>query len=357
MPEEFKEENTKGQVIEGDGEHEGWGWGNFGNFFRRPSFDFGAIRRAQEEARRNIERAAREARERAERAQREKEKRERDAANYLHGLEDQVRQLRSYVDLLNRKIDEKDRLIDKKNKHIAWLTSENTRLRTKVNHLLDSLQYYRTLVLGNKEVDGYQKTVVKQQIKNDELVQQEIGKPIQSSKEGFSLYAREPRSSENEGFSHIDSFQSEFNNLQNTYNKIIEGYNSATASYNSVFTENQAVKQQIENTTNVYSVNKQLSYNIIAKTNYWKQINFILICIFLIVYLYGCYKIYKTEGINLGEKVAIGLVMFLTIFIIHLIEYILVYTVPYMSALLLGTPYNPPYLFNKPGKYDYLPSP
>ena len=339
MSEEFKEENTKGEII--DGEQEGWGWGNiFNRFNRRPPVDWGAIRRRQEEERRH--------RERAEREQREREQRARDEANNVANLETQVRQLIAQVRQLESIIREKDITIDKKNKHIAWLTKENTRLRKKVNSLLDNLQYYRTLVLGNREVDGYQKTVVEQQIKTDELIQQEIGKPIQSNnKEGFqSLYEN------------YENFQSEFNNLQNEYNKIAEGFaDQITASYNSVFTENQAVKNQIENSTNVYSVNNQLSSNIIAKTNYLKQINFILILLFFIVYVYGCYKIYKIEGIHIGKKVIICLVMFLTIFIIHLIEYILVYTVPYISALLLGTPYNPPYLFNNPGKYDYLPTP
>jgi DNA repair exonuclease SbcCD ATPase subunit len=338
MSEEFKEENTKGEII--DGEQEGWGWGDiFRRFKPKPSVDWGAIRRRQEEERRN--------RERAEREQREREQRARDEANRVANLETQVRQLIAQVRQLESIIREKDMTIDRKNKHIAWLTRENTRLRKKVNSLLDNLQYYRTLVLGNREVDGYQKTVVKQQIKNDELIQQEIGKPIQSNKtEGFqSLYEN------------YENFQSEFNNLQNEY-KNLEGFvDQITSSYNSVFIENQAVQNQIENSTNVYSVNNQLSSNIIAKTNYLKQINFILILLFLIVYVYGCYKIYKIEGIHIVKKVIIGLFMFLTIFIIHLIEYILVYTVPYISALLLGTPYNPPYLFNKPGKYDYLPTP
>jgi len=339
MSEEFKEENTKGEII--DGEQEGWGWGDIFKRFRpRQSVDWGAIRRRQEEERRN--------RERAEREQREREQRARDEANRVANLETQVRQLIAQVRQLESIIIEKDITIDKKNKHIAWLTKENTRLRKKVNSLLDNLQYYRTLVLGNREVDGYQKTVVEQQIKNDELIQQEIGKPIESNKkEGFqSLYEN------------YENFQSEFNNLQNEYNKIAEGFaDETTSSYNSVFTENKAVKNQIENSTNVYSVNNQLSSNIIAKTNYLKQINFILILLFFIVYVYGCYKIYKIEGIHIGKKVIVGLVMFLTIFIIHLVEYILVFTVPYISALLLGTPYNPPYLFNKPGKYDYLPTP
>uniref|UniRef100_A0A6C0K1U7 Uncharacterized protein n=1 Tax=viral metagenome TaxID=1070528 RepID=A0A6C0K1U7_9ZZZZ len=339
MSEEFKEENPKGKII--DGEHEGLGWGDFSKIFRpNPTFDWNALRKKQEEDRLNRERIFREAAEKA--------KRIRDEANRVNNLENQVKQLTARVQQLESIIKEKDKVIDKKNKHIDFLTKENTRLRKKVNALLDNLQYYRTLVLGNTDVDGYQTTVVKQQIKYDELLQQEIGKPVKTSKkEGFEpLYAN------------YETLYSEFNNLQNEYNKIREGfYDPEIASYNSVFTENQAVKNQIENSTNIYSVNKQLSSNIIAKTDYLKKINLILICIFAIVYVYVCYKIYKIDGMNNGEKVAIGLVIISIIFIIHLVEYILVYSIPYISALLLGTPYNPPYLFSKPGIYDYLPTP
>jgi hypothetical protein len=337
MAEEFEEENTKGKII--DGEHEGWGWGNFVRLFRpsRPSVDLGAIRRRQEEERQQ-----------REKANREKANRERDEAARLANLDTQVKQLTAQVQQLESIIKEKDILIDKKNRHIAFLTKENTRLRKKVNSILDNLQYYRTLVLGNKEVDGYQSTVVKQQIKNDELIQQEIGKPIQPDKtEGFVL-----------PYENYESFLSEITNLKDEYNRILEGFTDPTmSSYNSVFTQNQAVKNQIDNNTNVYSVNNQLSSNIIAKTNKLKWINVILIFLFLIVYVYACYKIYKINGMNIGKKVIIGFVMFLTIFIIHLIEYILVYVVPYIGALLIGTPYKPQYLFSKPGIYDYLPNP
>jgi hypothetical protein len=209
------------------------------------------------------------------------------------------------------------------------------------------LQYYRTLVLGNKEVDGYQKTVVKQQIKNDELIQQEIGKPILSNKtEGFSNL-----------YEYYENLQEDFTNLENEY-KILEGYvDSTTSSYNAVFAENQAVKNQIDTTENEYSVDNQLSLNVLKKTNDLKYINFILICIFLIVYVYGCYKIYKIEGIHLAVKVVIMFVMFLTIFILHTIEYIIFNIFPYVSALIIGTPYNPPNYWKKPGIYDYLPTP
>jgi hypothetical protein len=349
MSEEFTEENITGEIIEDD-EREGVRRrqpSRSFNIFRGSIFDFGAIRRRAEEARRAAERAAQEARQRIEREQREREQRARDAAARLVNLENQVRQLTAYVSQLETKIRDKDLLINKKNRHIAFLTKENTRLRKKVNSLLDNLQYYRTLVLGNKEVDGYQKTVIKQQIKNDELIQQEIGKPILSNKtEGFSNI-----------YEYYENLQEDFTNLQNEY-KVLEGYvDSTTSSYNAVFTENQAVKNQIDSNTNEFSVDNQLSLNIIAKTNNLKYINFILICIFLIVYVYGCYKIYKVEGINLAVKVVIIFVMFLSIFILHLIEYIIFNSLPYVSALLIGTPYNPPYYWKKPGIYDYLPTP
>ena len=341
MAQEFEEENTKGEIIEGeDGEHEGWGWGNFTRFFRpQPQIDWLGIRRRQEEERITRERLVQESEERARRI------RERDER--IANLETQVRQLTARVQQLEQIIIDKDNTILKKNRHISFLTKENTRLRKKVNSLLDNLQYYRTLVLGNKEVDGYQKTVVKQQIKNDELIQQEIGKPILSNKtEGFSNL-----------YEYYENLQEDFIDLQNDY-KVLEGYvDSTTSSYNAVFTENQAVKNKIDTTENEYSVDNQLSLNVLAKTNNLKYINFILICIFLIVYVYGCYKIYKIEGINVAIKVVIMFVMFLSIFILHMVEYILFNSLPYVSALVIGTPYNPPNYWRFPGIYDYLPTP
>lgn len=354
MAEEFEEENTKGEIIEGDEEHEGARARR--NFFRPPSrptfrppsrpairsnpfFDWIGIRRRQEEARRRQEAARR--------RQEERDRRDRERVQRIANLETQVRQLTARIQQLDQIIIDKDRTILKKNRHIAFLTKENTRLRKKVNSLLDNLQYYRTLVLGNKEVDGYQKTVVKQQIKNDELIQQEIGKPILSNKtEGFSNL-----------YEYYENLQEDFTNLENEY-KILEGYvDSTTSSYNAVFTENQAVKNQIDTTENEYSVDNQLSLNVLEKTNDLKYINFVLICIFLIVYVYGCYKIYKIEGINLAVKIVIMFVMFLTIFILHMVEYIIFTIFPYVSALVIGTPYNPPNYWRFPGIYDYLPTP
>jgi hypothetical protein len=59
---------------------------------------------------------------------------------------------------------------------------------------------------------------------------------------------------------------------------------------------------------------------------------------------------------DMFRKIAIGVVLFLTIFIIHLIEYILVNTVPFILAFLTRNTYTPSFVFSEPGKYDYFPS-
>uniref|UniRef100_A0A6C0HH78 Uncharacterized protein n=1 Tax=viral metagenome TaxID=1070528 RepID=A0A6C0HH78_9ZZZZ len=356
MSEEFKEDITKSEIIkidggkgiEGDGEHEGWGWSNFARIFR-PPIDWGAIRRRQEEERRNRERALQE--------QRNREQRARDEFNRVRNMENQIRQLNARVQQLENIIRDKDRIIGIKNKYIDYLKTENTRLKKKTNSLLDNLQYYRTSVLGTDDVDGYKTTVVKQQMKIDELLQQEIGKPISGNSD-------KPKS----GNSKKDGFENLYENFYKNENYdfdslkkehvLLEGFvDATTSSYNAIYSENMAIKNQIDNTTNIYSINNQLSANIIAKTNTLKYVNFILIIVFLIVYVYGCYKIYKTGGDDIIKKIIIGIVMFLTIFIVHCIEYILFNLVPYVSALILGTPYNPPYYWKKPGIYDYLPTP
>jgi hypothetical protein len=358
MSEEFREENTKGEII--NGEHEGWKWLSKIKLPR-------ALSRLKDQAESRIRNEANKI---------------KDKAMIVTNLKNQVKQLLSRVQQLERTIREKDDLIKKKNRHIAYLNKVNMRLRKKVNSLLDNLQYYRTLVLGNKEVDGYQTTVVKQQIKNNELIQQEIGKPIQSNKqEGFEL-----------SYENYESFLTEFNKLQNEYNKIAEGMIAegfvtegmiaegtnekiitggappvvdTTAdgttvemyAYTAVLNQNKALQNQIYNNTNVFTLSDQLSNNIISKTHTLKQINNVLIFIFLIAFAFACYKIYNIAGMDIITKVFICFTLFLAVFILHLIEYILIYTVPFIGALLTGFPYDPIFSLSKPGKYDYFPNP
>jgi hypothetical protein len=355
MSEEFKEENTTGEIIkfdkddDGNGEQEGINWGSIGNIFRPAArtvknsiFNIGAIiEEQQKKMRQQIENARRD-REAQERALREKAQREQDEIMRVRNMEVQIKQLSARVSQLESIIRNKDRLIDRKNKHITFLTSENTRLRKKVNSLLDNLQYYKTSVLGTDQVDGYKTTVVKQQLKIDELLQQEIGKPITASKDGFeNIY---------EGF-HYD-----YDSL-NKEHVILEGYaDQLMSSYNAVFTENQAMQNHNDNTTNIYSINNQLTSNIIARQNTLKYVNFILIIVFFIVYLYGCYKVYTINGMENYIKIAICIAMLFTIFILHIIEYIIFTILPVFIGLIVKIPIKPFKYFKGPSIYDYLPS-
>jgi hypothetical protein len=60
---------------------------------------------------------------------------------------------------------------------------------------------------------------------------------------------------------------------------------------------------------------------------------------------------------NYLVKILFAIGMLLSIIILHTIEYIILLIFPYVSALLIGTPYDPSEYWNKPGIYDYLPTP
>ena len=136
-----------------------------------------------------------------------------------------------------------------------------------------------------------------------------------------------------------------------------EGFiDESTAAYNDVFTQNRALENQITNVKNNHSIDNQLSINLIQRKQFVQLINKILIFIFIIAFSYCSFKVYKLPNIDKYTKIGILLFVFLTIFIIHSIEYILLHVVPYFSALILGTPYNPKTYWNKPGIYDYLPT-
>ena len=214
------------------------------------------------------------------------------------------------------------RLVEKKRAHIVRLTNDNKALKIKNNYTLDDLQYNRSLIFGNKQVDGYKATEIEQRNIKKELINQPIATPIDidfsNGKEGF-----------------IDE---------------------STAAYNNVFTQNSALENQITNVKNNHSIDNQLSKNLIQRKQVVQFINKILIFIFIIAFAYSCFKVYKLPNIDKYTKIGILLIVFLTIFIIHSIEYILLHAVPYFSALILGTPYNPKTYWNKPGIYDYLPT-
>jgi len=378
MSEEFIEENTTGEIIKFDkddgveyGEQEGIRRRKNTNIFKAIGNN---IRKQFNNVKKTTQRIAEQGREQAlriidqkRRAQREAERRRQAEIQRVRNMENQIRQLSARVSQLENIIRDKDRLIDRKNKHIAFLTSENTRLRKKVNSLLDNLQYYKTSVLGTDQVDGYKTTVVKQQLKIDELLQQEIGKPITATKDGFENiyegfeydFAKISGSGVAEGYRKNYGLMSvestDYDSLKNEH-IILEGFvDQQMTAYNAVFIENQTMQNHIDNTTNIYSINNQLTSNIIAKRNILEYVNFVLIILFFIVYLYGCYKVYTINGMENNVKIAICIVMLFIIFILHTIEYIIFTILPLFIAFLVKTPIRPYKYFNKPSIYDYIP--
>jgi len=233
--------------------------------------------------------------------------------------ETRIKQLQSRVFQLEGDIQRRDSAISKKNKRIKYATDENSRLKKKNNTVLDNLRYFRSQVFGNKKVDGYNDVVVKQQIAMENLKKQEIGNPI-SKKEGFVT--------------------------------------SGNAVYNAVVTQNEIVENQITNTINEHSVDNQLTMNILSKIAFMKTVNKILLFVFICTFIFGCYKVFSntTMDLDMKAKIIISIGLFLTVVILHTIEYLFIHIAPFIMAFIIGTPHRVSQYWSKPGIYDYLPT-
>jgi hypothetical protein len=248
----------------------------------------------------------------------------------IQNLFNQINNLHNVIRQRDATIRQRDATIVQKNKRINYLTKENTRLKRKNNALLDDLQYFRSQLFGNESVTGYKDTVVKQQIENDILKKQEIGEPIYKKNDEIAVTHE---SNVSEGF-----------------------VNSGSATYNALYTQNQTIQNKIDDVKNKQSVDNQLSVNISSKINTLQSINFVLVCIFIIAILFGCYKLFLFPGMNMRVKIGIAILMILSISLIHSIEYLLFYLAPYVWSLITTTPYEPNYNLALPGIYDYLTS-
>lgn len=222
-------------------------------------------------------------------------------------------------------------LIKSKRDEIIRLPKENKKLQKTNNNILDDLQYNRSLVFGSEKVDGYNDTEINQHIITNKLINQPFGTPLD-----IKLYNNDnetPKTDITEGF--------------------ISGSN---AGYNAVYTENLALDNQITTVKNKHSIDDQLMKNILQRKSTTQFINKILIFIYVGVFLYTCFRLYRFPNINKYTKILIAIVIFSTISILHSIEYILLYTLPYMKSVLFGAPYKPPTYWSPPGKFDYLPT-
>jgi chromosome segregation ATPase len=291
---------------------------NFNNTFKLPSvapISFGNIFKQQLEEQKKIAQL---------------QKNIENGQKQIQNLFNQINNLQKVIKQRDDTIRQRDTTILQKNKRITYLTKENTRLKRKNNSLLDHLQYFRSQLFGNESVTGYKDTVVKQQIENDNLKKQEIGEPIYKKKDEIAVTHD---SNVSEGF-----------------------VNSGSATYNALYTQNQAVQNKIDDVKNKQSVDNQLSVNISSKINTLQSVNFILICIFIIAIIFGCYKLFLFPGMNMRVKIGIVIIMILSISLIHSIEYLLFHLVPYVWSLITTTPYEPNYNLALPGIYDYLTS-
>ena len=233
--------------------------------------------------------------------------------------ETRIQQLQSRVFQLEGDVQTRDSAISKKNKRIKYVTDENSRLKKKNNTILDNLRYFRSQVFGNKKVDGYSDVVVKQQIAMENLKKQEIGNPI-SKKEGFVT--------------------------------------SGNAVYNAVVTQNEIVENQITSTINDHSIDNQLTMNILSKITFMKTVNKILLFIFVCTFIFGSYRVFSntTLSLDMKTKIIISIGLFLTVIILHAIEYLFIHIAPFIMAFIIGTPHRVSQYWSKPGIYDYLPT-
>lgn len=240
----------------------------------------------------------------------------------ISGKDTQIKQLNATIFRLEGEIETHLKTIDEQKKQIAQLTRENTRLKKKNNAILDTVQYYRSQVNGNKKVDGYSNVVVKQQIEVEKLKAQEIGNPISKTTSDLKK----------EGF-----------------------VTQENATYNTVYTQNQTIQNQIENENSKQSIDNQLAINIMSKINTMQTINKIMLVLFLAAFAYGSFKIFTNNTLGVEIRAGIVIAMFLSVIILHSIEYILAYIVTYSYSFITGTPYKFNRQWATPGIYDYLP--
>jgi len=177
------------------------------------------------------------------------------------------------------------------------LFTANNRLIRKNNSLLDSVQYFRTMIFGSKNIHGYQKAVVDEKILNDKLRSQELGQVI------------------------------------------TEGYKTNDSTYNAVNTENQILENQIRETTNQHSVDDQLFKNLQTQTETLSHANVILSWILFGFILISAYLIWFSN-MSLKDRLVAVKVVWIYVILIEIAEYVLFYVFHYLGAWFWGTPYD-----------------
>jgi len=204
------------------------------------------------------------------------------------------------IKIRNRKGD----YIKKLKKQIEQLTSlrnrlftANNRLIGKNNTLLDSVQYFRTMIFGNKKVTGYEQALMDEKQINEKLRTQELGQTVK------------------------------------------EGYVTGDSTYNAVYTENQIVENQIRETANQHSVDDQLFKNLEDQTLTLSHANVILSWILFGFILSSAFLIWFSD-MGLKDRLVAVKVVWLYVILVEIAEYFLFYMFRYLKSWFWGTPYD-----------------
>lgn len=195
-----------------------------------------------------------------------------------------------YIKRLKKKI---EKLASLRNR----LFTANNRLIGKNNTLLDSVQYFRTMIFGNKKVTGYEKALVDEKITNEKLRTQELGQTVK------------------------------------------EGYVTSDSTYNAVYTENQIVENQIRETTDTHSVDDQLFKNLETQRLTLSHANVILSWILFGFIVASAFLIWFSD-MGLKDRLVAVKVVWLYVILVEIAEYILFYVFRYLKSWFWGTPYD-----------------
>ena len=204
----------------------------------------------------------------------------------------------TYIDRISARdktIAENNLMIKYLNEKVSVLTefkdkciNSNNRLITKNNALLDTTQYF------NDQIKGYSQALVNSQIKNDDILHQKIGEP--ATKEGFDIY-------------------------------------------NALDNQNNIIQNQINMKKQEHSVDHQLYVNLHNRIDYLNKLNEILGWILFAIIIICAIVIWRSSE-SLTHKLVMIKVVWLYLIFVEILEYILFYLYRYVSAVVLGQPYN-----------------
>jgi hypothetical protein len=192
---------------------------------------------------------------------------------------------------------EKDKYIANLEIQIRNMFSANNKLVKKNNSLLDNLQYFSTMIFGNKNVKGYNASIIDEKLKYENLKQQEFS---QSVKENFDV---------------------------------------STSSYNSVQTENEVISNQLHANKDEASVDNQLFINLTNRTESLTSINTVLAWIIFVIICIAAYFIWFSTK-SLKDRLVLIKVVWIYLLIVNTLEYVLFYVYLYFRALYGGVAYT-----------------